>query len=101
MRRHAMHRQIRPRKTAVGQLRFGNKIENPILRATRAKIMIILGALWNTTLICLANHGTRIGGWTLIADADVTNGQKSNLQRQIHLRQAHRRTSMNSYTEQR
>ena len=43
-RRHAMQRQIPPRKTTVGQLRFGNKIENSILRATRAKIMIILGA---------------------------------------------------------
>ena len=99
MRRRAMHRQIPPRKTAVGQLRFGNKFENPILRATRAKIMIILGALWNTALICLAKHGTRIDGWTLIADADVTYAQKSNLQRQIHLRQAHRRTSMNPNTE--
>ena len=101
MRRRAMHRQIPPRKAAVGQLTFGNKIENPFRRATRAWIITILGALWTTTLICLANHGTRIGGWTLNADADVTNGEKSNLQREIHLRQAHRRTSMNSYTEQR
>ena len=95
------HRQIWPRKTAVRQLRFGNKIEIPEFRAPRAWIISILGALWTTTLICLAKHGTRIGGWTLIADADVTNGQKSNLQRQIHLRRAHRRTSMNSHTEQR
>ena len=87
MRRLAMHRQIRPRKTAVGQLRFGNKLENPILRATRAKIMIILGALWNTALICLAKHGTRIDVWILIADANVTNARKSNLQREIHLGQ--------------
>ena len=43
MRRHATQRQIPPRKTAVGQLRFGNKIENPILRSTRATIMILLG----------------------------------------------------------
>ena len=101
MRRHAMQRQIPPRKTAVGQLRFGNKIENPFRPATRAWIITILGALWTTTLICLANHGTRIGGWILIADTDVTNGQKSNLQREIHLGQTQRRTYMNSHTEQR
>ena len=75
------------------------KLENPVLRATHAKIMIILGALWNTALICLANHSTRIDIWILIADTDVTNAQKSNLQREIHLGQAHRRTSMNPNTE--